>query len=172
VTGRQPPHAGPSPMSRSPPLRSATTHAESRPQQPALATPSSSTSHDAYGRFAPQAPSVESQSSPMYSYNQAGPPRQLQPLETMERFPPAYQSSSSFPGPTFLPPQTLPRMSQALPQHTLLPTSASVPSSGHLMTNQQPPAAESPAQTSPKSQRKAKGHVASACVPCKRAHLR
>lgn len=26
--------------------------------------------------------------------------------------------------------------------------------------------------TSPKSQRKTKGHVASACVPCKRAHLR
>lgn len=28
------------------------------------------------------------------------------------------------------------------------------------------------ARTSPKSQRKTKGHVASACVPCKRAHLR
>lgn len=27
-------------------------------------------------------------------------------------------------------------------------------------------------QTSPKPQRKTKGHVASACVPCKRAHLR
>ncbi|GJC78914.1 hypothetical protein ColLi_01752 [Colletotrichum liriopes] len=26
--------------------------------------------------------------------------------------------------------------------------------------------------TSPKTQRKTKGHVASACVPCKRAHLR
>lgn len=27
-------------------------------------------------------------------------------------------------------------------------------------------------QPSPKPQRKTKGHVASACVPCKRAHLR
>ncbi|KAI5868478.1 hypothetical protein GGS23DRAFT_32963 [Durotheca rogersii] len=31
---------------------------------------------------------------------------------------------------------------------------------------------ENPTYTSPKSQRKTKGHVASACVPCKRAHLR
>jgi hypothetical protein len=32
--------------------------------------------------------------------------------------------------------------------------------------------AEAPGYTSPKTQRKTKGHVASACVPCKRAHLR
>jgi len=31
---------------------------------------------------------------------------------------------------------------------------------------------EGPPQSSPKLQRKTKGHVASACVPCKRAHLR
>ena len=31
---------------------------------------------------------------------------------------------------------------------------------------------EGPLQSSPKLQRKTKGHVASACVPCKRAHLR
>lgn len=31
---------------------------------------------------------------------------------------------------------------------------------------------ENQSYTSPKSQRKTKGHVASACVPCKRAHLR
>ncbi|KAM5348177.1 hypothetical protein ACJ41O_008001 [Fusarium nematophilum] len=35
-----------------------------------------------------------------------------------------------------------------------------------------PTAAENQPMTSPKSQRKTKGHVASACVPCKRAHLR
>lgn len=34
------------------------------------------------------------------------------------------------------------------------------------------PGAETQQMTSPKSQRKTKGHVASACVPCKRAHLR
>ncbi|CAI0643097.1 unnamed protein product [Colletotrichum noveboracense] len=36
---------------------------------------------------------------------------------------------------------------------------------------QQPPQENAP-YTSPKTQRKTKGHVASACVPCKRAHLR
>ncbi|KAI1103111.1 hypothetical protein F4804DRAFT_244238 [Jackrogersella minutella] len=35
-----------------------------------------------------------------------------------------------------------------------------------------PQSAENPPYASPKSQRKTKGHVASACVPCKRAHLR
>ncbi|KAF4496949.1 Transcription activator of gluconeogenesis ERT1 [Fusarium agapanthi] len=35
-----------------------------------------------------------------------------------------------------------------------------------------PPVVENQPMTSPKSQRKTKGHVASACVPCKRAHLR
>jgi hypothetical protein len=33
-------------------------------------------------------------------------------------------------------------------------------------------AADTQSLTSPKSQRKTKGHVASACVPCKKAHLR
>ncbi|KAK0643633.1 hypothetical protein B0T16DRAFT_186847 [Cercophora newfieldiana] len=37
---------------------------------------------------------------------------------------------------------------------------------------QQQPGPESLRQPSPKPQRKTKGHVASACVPCKRAHLR
>lgn len=35
-----------------------------------------------------------------------------------------------------------------------------------------PQTMEHPPYTSPKSQRKTKGHVASACVPCKKAHLR
>ncbi|KAK8106006.1 hypothetical protein PG999_009365 [Apiospora kogelbergensis] len=47
---------------------------------------------------------------------------------------------------------------------------ASGPSPYSLPTRPQPP--ENPPYTSPKSQRKTKGHVASACVPCKRAHLR
>ncbi|KAA8570836.1 hypothetical protein EYC84_000228 [Monilinia fructicola] len=37
---------------------------------------------------------------------------------------------------------------------------------------ERPSIGEVPGYTSPKSQRKTKGHVASACVPCKRAHLR
>lgn len=44
------------------------------------------------------------------------------------------------------------------------------PNTGHGPL--QDPNSSLPRVTSPKSQRKAKGHVASACLPCKRAHLR
>ncbi len=44
------------------------------------------------------------------------------------------------------------------------------PLTGHGLP--QDPSSSLPRVTSPKSQRKAKGHVASACLPCKRAHLR
>lgn len=39
-------------------------------------------------------------------------------------------------------------------------------------TAERPSIGETPDFSSPKAQRKTKGHVASACVPCKRAHLR
>ncbi|KAK6828578.1 hypothetical protein PG987_011919 [Apiospora arundinis] len=65
--------------------------------------------------------------------------------------------------------QAGPMVSQ--PQYPLPPVAghASGPSPYSLPTRPQPP--ENPPYTSPKSQRKTKGHVASACVPCKRAHL-
>ncbi|KAH7030825.1 uncharacterized protein B0I36DRAFT_114461 [Microdochium trichocladiopsis] len=44
------------------------------------------------------------------------------------------------------------------------------PSVAHQQGGQE--GADASSRTSPKSQRKTKGHVASACVPCKRAHLR
>lgn len=51
--------------------------------------------------------------------------------------------------------------------------SATGPSSVESYSNYgRSPAIENHPFTSPKSQRKAKGHVASACVPCKKAHLR
>lgn len=43
-----------------------------------------------------------------------------------------------------------------------------LPAAPAYVTGARPP----PQETSPKSQRKTKGHVASACVPCKKAHLR
>ena len=57
-------------------------------------------------------------------------------------------------------------------QYSLPPVVGHAPGSSpySLPTRPQPP--ESAPYTSPKSQRKTKGHVASACVPCKRAHLR
>jgi hypothetical protein len=39
-------------------------------------------------------------------------------------------------------------------------------------TPERPPTRDTAEYSSPKQQRKTKGHVASACVPCKRAHLR
>lgn len=49
--------------------------------------------------------------------------------------------------------------SSITPQHHVAPVHNQVPESSNRVT-------------SPRSQRKTKGHVASACVPCKRAHLR
>ena len=79
------------------------------------------------------------------------------PEETMGR-PISYQGQAG------------PMVSQS--QYPLPPVAghASGPSPYSLPTRPQP--AENPPYTSPKSQRKTKGHVASACVPCKRAHLR
>lgn len=59
-----------------------------------------------------------------------------------------------------------------VPQHSYLPLPAPLPVQPNYPVASQPPAPENPTFSSPKSQRKTKGHVASACVPCKRAHLR
>ncbi|RFU74216.1 hypothetical protein TARUN_8047 [Trichoderma arundinaceum] len=61
-------------------------------------------------------------------------------------------------------------MPQGLSQTPYL-TSASSNSEAYPVPDRSQ-AAESQPYTSPKSQRKTKGHVASACVPCKKAHLR
>lgn len=58
-----------------------------------------------------------------------------------------------------------------LPAPIPIPTSGPVP--GYNTITSRPPTQESQQSfASPKSQRKTKGHVASACVPCKKAHLR
>lgn len=62
------------------------------------------------------------------------------------------------------PPQQIAPMGMYPVQHQQGPGSFAGSESGSL--------ADAPGYTSPKSQRKTKGHVASACVPCKRAHLR
>ena len=155
ATGRPRAHTVQAPMSRSPPLQSASSAAESRPQQPPTLLPQPfSASQDAYGRYPSHA-----------GYARA------EPTEPMERFQQPYRTTDSFPRPIALPPQSLPSMAQTRPQHAFLPASTSLPSSIYAMTTRSS-APESSAPTSPKSQRKTKGHVASACVPCKRAHLR
>lgn len=66
---------------------------------------------------------------------------------------------------------------QIMSQHPYLPAPAAIPTSGPVPgynpISTRPPTQESQQSfASPKSQRKTKGHVASACVPCKKAHLR
>ncbi|KAI1826504.1 hypothetical protein F4861DRAFT_537080 [Xylaria intraflava] len=93
------------------------------------------------------------------------------PSETPERPPYPYRRSED----TIQRPVTYPPPSGQLiqqPQYSLPPVAGPAlgPTPYPLPIN--PPGPENPAFTSPKSQRKTKGHVASACVPCKRAHLR
>lgn len=66
-------------------------------------------------------------------------------------------------------PPPLPGMSQQPYMHVGVPIPSAGP--GYPVPGGPPPL-ESQPFTSPKTQRKTKGHVASACVPCKRAHLR
>ncbi|KAI1503872.1 hypothetical protein F5X99DRAFT_416911 [Biscogniauxia marginata] len=92
------------------------------------------------------------------------------PLENPERIPYPYRRPEDTMGrPMSYPHQPGPMVPQ--PQYPLPPVAG--PSMGHtpyqIPSNPQGP--ENSPFTSPKSQRKTKGHVASACVPCKRAHL-
>ena len=64
-----------------------------------------------------------------------------------------------------------PRQQMPLPsQHSYLSHPSQPPVPFPLPSRQ--PVREATEYSSPKAQRKTKGHVASACVPCKRAHLR
>ncbi|TDZ47232.1 hypothetical protein CTRI78_v008631 [Colletotrichum trifolii] len=81
--------------------------------------------------------------------------------QALHQRPPPYMQ---MPGPP-PPPPPPPTQHQHQHQPQQLPHSYSAPSMP------QPPQ-DNAAYTSPKTQRKTKGHVASACVPCKRAHLR
>jgi hypothetical protein len=71
-----------------------------------------------------------------------------------------------------------PQLSAAGPQAPYRPMHGSAPTpplpapQSYSAPAQQQPGPEPLRQPSPKPQRKTKGHVASACVPCKRAHLR
>ncbi|ORY65318.1 uncharacterized protein BCR38DRAFT_340911 [Pseudomassariella vexata] len=58
------------------------------------------------------------------------------------------------------------------PHYPLPPVEGPVPGASPYSLPARPQTSESSPYTSPKSQRKTKGHVASACVPCKKAHLR
>ncbi|KAK0722167.1 hypothetical protein B0T26DRAFT_642510 [Lasiosphaeria miniovina] len=102
------------------------------------------------------------------------PPRPFPP-DAPERMPyPFYRSEGSVNRPLTYP-QHHPQLT---PQPTYLPAPGPGVTAGPLPTPQaypvppHHPMQEPMHQTSPKPQRKTKGHVASACVPCKKAHLR
>lgn len=158
------------PMSGSPSLPpKATQEADDRGQglyHPAI-------SHDVY-RSGPAPSTAAAQPDPRMLPGLSAPLRPYQP-EHMERTPYA------FPRPEDHMQRPLSSYTsqhgQIMPQHPYLPAPAAIPTSGPLPAynpvSSRPPTQESKQSfASPKSQRKTKGHVASACVPCKKAHLR
>ncbi|KAI0165489.1 hypothetical protein GGR57DRAFT_123097 [Xylariaceae sp. FL1272] len=93
------------------------------------------------------------------------------PLETQERNPYSYRRAEDPLGRTLSYPPP-PGQLSSQNQYSLPPVAGpSLGPSSYPMTMNQP-GSNNPHFTSPKTQRKTKGHVASACVPCKRAHLR
>lgn len=157
------------PMSGSPPIPPKGTHeADERVHHIFQAA----TSHDVYrASAAPATTQADSRMLPGLS----APFRPYQP-DPLERMPYAYPRPEDH---THRPLSSYaPQHSHILPQHPYLPAPAPIPTSGavpgyNTIASSRPPTQESQQSfTSPKSQRKTKGHVASACVPCKKAHLR
>ncbi|CAJ2513703.1 Uu.00g018220.m01.CDS01 [Anthostomella pinea] len=101
------------------------------------------------------------------------PPPGVRPytLETPERMPYQYRRPEDTMGrPMSYPPQ--PGHMAHQPNYPLPPVAGPTLMPSPYPISNNPHGPENPAFASPKSQRKTKGHVASACVPCKRAHLR
>ncbi|KAI0152418.1 hypothetical protein F4776DRAFT_30418 [Hypoxylon sp. NC0597] len=129
-------------------------------------------SHDAYR---------PSSTVPGGEYRAAPPQPPLLPPTTSATRPFPSEGPERMPYPYHRPEETMGRpMSYPQPPGPMVPQAqyplppvvgpSMGPSPYAMPTN--PQGTENPPYTSPKSQRKTKGHVASACVPCKRAHLR
>ncbi len=162
------------PMSGSPPLPLKIRHEVAEPSQGTY----QATTHD----VSSSAPTTQSEERP-----QSGVPLSGHRPFLSEAAAPAERSSYAFPprldppGPRPLSyPPPLSHVAAQPPAYLSGPSSATALSHpGHLPAPQGYPAAaahhpipESLHNTPPKPQRKTKGHVASACVPCKKAHLR
>ncbi|VUC24814.1 unnamed protein product [Clonostachys rosea] len=131
---------------------------------------SSTVPQDAYAGYSTQSSPTDSRSSQGYP----GAPdlySRSYPSDALERMNYGYPhpSDRSNRPPSYHPQgQSLPSISQGAPQTLPYPQ----PSPSPQLIGSRPSTVESQPGASPKSQRKAKGHVASACVPCKKAHLR
>lgn len=127
------------------------------------------TSHDVYRASATSQPDsrmLPGLSAPLRHY-------QPEPLDRMSYAFPRPEDHMQRPYPTY----TSSHSQMLTQQHPYLPAPAPIPTSGPVpgynAVTTRPPTQESQQSfASPKSQRKTKGHVASACVPCKKAHLR
>lgn len=161
------------PMSGSPPLPpKPVQEAEDRGQSSFQAT-----SHDAY-RPGSTVHGGEIRAIPFQAVS--APPHPSQPLPPalgIRPYPLATAERMGFPTTRPEDNSNRPLALPALPssqqhQFPLPPVTGSTSNAFPYSMPPRPPTAEGAPYTSPKSQRKTKGHVASACVPCKRAHLR
>ncbi|KAM4056925.1 hypothetical protein HRG_003783 [Hirsutella rhossiliensis] len=141
--------------------------ATQRGEAPTLYSSSSAVTHNAY------------RERPLQLQQQHGPPPPPQHLPPPRSYPhEPLRAPHGFPGPEEAMPLTplytphQPRgASQPAYQRPHTATSGHNSEGPYPMTSRTP-ATENQSFSPPKSQRKTKGHVASACVPCKRAHLR
>lgn len=169
------PRAYPSPpMSGSPPLPPNTTQEAGERASLYSSYPAAASLHDAYRGGSVAAPQRIIHGPPPHSSRslyQPEPserlaysyPRPDEPTPTSATYPPIAGQPMHHRPPTYMPmtgppsgPGPLPPPSQTFAGSQA--TQSAVDDNASL--------------TSPKSQRKTKGHVASACVPCKKAHLR
>lgn len=155
------------PMSGSPPIPpKVTQEADDRGQSLYQAA----SSHDAYRA---SAATTQADSRMLPGLSAPLRPYQPDPLDRMSyAFPrPEDHAQRPFSSYTSAHSQMLSQPHPYLPAPGPIPTSG--PVSGYNPVTTRPPTQESQQSfASPKSQRKTKGHVASACVPCKKAHLR
>lgn len=110
----------------------------------------------------------QSTTEPRIPHAAAGPITQAYQAESPSSGPYGYQRQEPPPGRPLSYPQML---GPSLHQHQYIHPGSVSSTVGYPVTAR-PQTMEHPPHTSPKSQRKTKGHVASACVPCKKAHLR
>jgi hypothetical protein len=162
------PGAYPSPpMSGSPPLPNKS-HQEAGDRSQAQGSYQTTNLQDVYrgSSTAPSPSDIRGQSSvsslPVRSY----PP---EPPERMAYSYPPLPPDEAMRRPVSYPPQNTSSLQQQPPYMPIAGPSTG-PAPGYSAPGQS--SQENQPYTSPKSQRKTKGHVASACVPCKRAHLR
>ena len=161
------------PMSGSPPpSQKAPPVAGDAPPRPIGHLPPTS-HHDAFRLSSARPPPIDPRPPQGQLPGQDPYGRPLALEQPMERMAYGYQQQSPLEGPPrplSFPPQGLPSLSQPQP---FTPTTGPGGQLGYApMPGRAHPSDTQQFATSPKSQRKVKGHVASACVPCKRAHLR